>query len=146
MWDRDDVAEVSLESKEMNPQPTTRGALGRHCPFPFDSLWGWQATSFQEGNSLGVGWEKKFKSSTHVLRENKNLSVWVYENISYFIPAGGKIERKNTPFSYPGWRLSVDTDCRFFHNSLSVPHFSPVLRKPQSQGIAAHPMVYRPRG
>lgn len=60
--------------------------FSRHSDVPQ----GWQAPSLQEGNSLSAGWEKKFKSLPCVLRENKNLSVCVYEKISHLIPAGGK--------------------------------------------------------
>lgn len=64
-----------------------------------DAPRGWQAPTLHEGNSLSVGWEKKFKSLPCVLRENKNLSVCVYEKISHFIPAGGeKREKKHTLF------------------------------------------------
>lgn len=64
-----------------------------------DAPRGWQAPSLQEGNSLSVGWEKKFKSLPCVLRENKNLSVCIYEKISHLIPAGGKKREKKThPF------------------------------------------------
>ena len=85
----------------------SRSALpfSRHSDAPR----GWQAPSLWEGNSLSVGWEKKFKSLPCVLRENKNLSVCFYEKISHFIPAGGKKEREKThPFlSQAGGCLST---------------------------------------
>lgn len=136
---------MSLESRVMNPYLVAHDTLSECCCFPGSLM------------PCGAGKHPPFRRETpSVLAGGRNSSLcpvsFEKTRISQFafmrrfhisFQLEGKRARKSTCFSLPGWRLSAHTDwdCRFSHNSLSVPYFPPLLRKNHSQGKAAHPRV-----